>query len=73
MIPAPILFADAAYDRLKPKDKAVYLDFVVEIIRRSDDQEDFHILPRRTFQQTMSNLLDYWRQRTAEGIEQFVR
>ena len=73
MIPAPILFADAAYDRLKPKDKAAYLDFVVEIIRRSDDQEDFHILPRRTFQQTMSNLLDYWRQRTAEGIEQLVR
>lgn len=26
MIPAPILFADAAYDRLKPKDKAAYLN-----------------------------------------------
>lgn len=29
------LFADGAYDRLKSMDKAAYLDFVVEIIRRS--------------------------------------
>src|SRR5688572_17069952 len=31
------LFADSAYDRLKLMDKAAYLDFVIEIIRRSDD------------------------------------
>ena len=30
------LFADGAYDRLKLMDKAAYLDFVVEIIRRAD-------------------------------------
>ena len=30
------LFADRAYDRLKLMDKASYLDFVVEVIRRSD-------------------------------------
>ena len=41
------LFADAAYDRLKLMDKAAYLDFVVEIIRRSDDQKGFEVLPRR--------------------------
>lgn len=41
------LFADAAYDRLKLMDKAAYLEFVVEIIRRSDDQEGFQVLPRR--------------------------
>jgi hypothetical protein len=28
-------------------DKAAYLNFVVEIIRRSDDQKGFYILPRR--------------------------
>lgn len=28
------LFADAAYDRLKLMDKAAWLDFVVEVIRR---------------------------------------
>lgn len=41
------LFADGAYDRLKLMDKATYLDFVVEIIRRSDDQKGFEVLPRR--------------------------
>jgi Transposase DDE domain len=32
-------FSDRAYDRLKLMDKASYLDFVVEAIRRSDDQK----------------------------------
>jgi hypothetical protein len=41
------LFADSAYDRLKLMDKAAYLDFIVEIIRRSDDQKGFQVLPRR--------------------------
>lgn len=31
------LFADGAYDRLKLMDKAIYLDSIVEIIRRRDD------------------------------------
>lgn len=38
---------DGAYDRLKLMDKAAYLDFVVEIIPRSDDQKGFEVLPRR--------------------------
>jgi transposase len=41
------LFADAAYDRLTLMDKAAYLNFVIEIIRRSDQQKGFHVLPRR--------------------------
>ncbi|OBP77870.1 hypothetical protein BAE39_30800 [Mesorhizobium loti] len=41
-------FADGAYDRLKLMNKAADLDFVVEIIRRSDDQKGFQILPRRS-------------------------
>jgi hypothetical protein len=32
------LFADADYDRLKLMDKATYLDFVIEIIHRSEEQ-----------------------------------
>ncbi len=40
------LFADAGYDRTKLMDKAAFLDFVVEIVRRSD-QKGFHVLPRR--------------------------
>jgi hypothetical protein len=41
------LFADGAYDRLELMDKASYLDFVIEVIRRSDQQKDFEVLPRR--------------------------
>lgn len=37
------LSADGAYDRLKLMDKATYLDFVVEIIRRSDAEAETHL------------------------------
>ncbi len=40
-------FADAAYDRLQLMDKAAYLRFVIEIIRRRDGQKGFEVLPRR--------------------------
>ncbi len=39
------LFADGAYDRRQLLDRAAFLDFVVEIVRRTD--RDFKILPRR--------------------------
>jgi putative transposase len=39
------LFADSAYDRGKLMDKAAYLDFVIEVVRRID--AGFKILPRR--------------------------
>lgn len=39
------LFADGAYDRRQLLDKAAFLDFVVEIVRRNDP--GFKILPRR--------------------------
>ena len=41
------LFADGAYDRLQLMDKAAFLDFAIEIIRRSDDQKGFQVPPRR--------------------------
>lgn len=41
------LFADGAYDRLKLMDKASYLDFVVEAVRRCDNRQGFKVLPRR--------------------------
>jgi transposase len=40
------LFAHGAYDRLKLMDKAVYLDSAIEVIRRSDQQAGFKVLPR---------------------------
>lgn len=33
------LFADGAYDRTKLMDRAAFLDFVVEIVRRTDKEE----------------------------------
>ena len=41
------LFADSAYDRGKLMDKAEYLDFVIEVIRRMEGQQGFEVLPRR--------------------------
>jgi len=40
------LFADGAYDRRQMLDKAAFLDFVLEIVRRSD-APGFQVLPRR--------------------------
>jgi putative transposase len=41
------LFADGAYDRTKLMDKAAFLAFVIEIIRRSDTAKGFEALQRR--------------------------
>ena len=41
------LFADSAYDRTKLMDKAAFLDFTIEIIKRSDTAQGFEVLPRR--------------------------
>jgi putative transposase len=41
------LFADAAYDRTMLMDKAAMLDFIVEVVRRLDDQKGFVPLRRR--------------------------
>ncbi|MCA3599270.1 MAG: hypothetical protein IOC64_14280 [Methylobacterium sp.] len=43
------LFAKGAHDRLKPMDEAADPDFVAEIIRRSDRQKGFEVLPRPRF------------------------
>ncbi len=55
------LFADGAHDRLKLMDKANCLDFVVEIIRRSDDQKDFKVLPRRWVVERIFGWMIRWR------------
>ena len=53
------LFADGAYDRLKLMDKAAYLDFVVEVIRRS--QTGFQTLPRRWVVEQTFGWMTRWR------------
>ena len=41
------LFADGAYDRTQLMDKAAFLDFVIEVVRRIDGESGFKVLPRR--------------------------
>ncbi len=41
------LFADGAYDRTALMDKAAFLDFVIEVVRRIEGQQGFEVLPRR--------------------------
>lgn len=42
------LFAGGAYDRCQLLDKAAFLDFVVEVVRRLAAQQSFAPLPRRS-------------------------
>lgn len=56
------LFADAAYDRLKLMDKAAHLDFVLEIIRRSESQKGFEVQPRRWVVERTFGWMTRWRQ-----------
>ena len=55
------LFADGAYDRLKLMDKAAFLDFVIEVIKRSDDQKGFEVLPRRWVVERTFGWMIRWR------------
>lgn len=55
------LFADGAYDRLQLMDKAVYLEFVIEIIRRRDGVKGFEPLPRRWVVERAFGWMTRWR------------
>ena len=55
------LVAAAAYDRLQLMDKATYLRFVIEIIRRRDGQKGFEVLPRRWVVERTFGWMICWR------------
>ena len=55
------LLAEGAKDPLKLMDKAAYLDFVVEVIRRSDTQSGFQTLPRRWIVERTFGWMTCWR------------
>lgn len=55
------LFADGAYDRTKLMDKAAFLDFVIEIVRRIDGEPGFKVLPRRWVVERTFGWLTRWR------------
>src|SRR4029453_4684975 len=55
------LFADGAYDRGKLLDKAAFLDFVIEIVRRTDAEPGFKVLPRRWVVDRTFGWMTRWR------------
>ncbi|KAF2990474.1 hypothetical protein MJC1_02574 [Methylocystis sp. MJC1] len=65
------LFADGAYDRTTLMDKAAYLDFAVEIIRRNDCQKGFEVLPRRWVVERTLGWMVRWR-RLVRDYEQRI-
>lgn len=55
------LFADGAYDRRQLMDKARFLDFVVEVVRRTDHEPGFKVLPRRWVVERSFGWMIRWR------------
>jgi transposase len=55
------LFADAEYARTKLLDKAVFRDFILEIVRRSDTGPGFKVLPRRWVVERTFGWMTRWR------------
>ena len=55
------LFADSAYDRTRLLDKAVFLNFVIEIVRRSDKQVGFEVIARRWVVERTFGWMIRWR------------
>ncbi len=54
-------FADCAYDRTELMDKARFLDFVVEVVRRTDKDPGFKVVPRRSVVERSFGWLVRWR------------
>ncbi len=55
------LFADGAYDRGKLMDKAAFRDFVIEIVRRTDKEPGFKVIPRRWVVERTFGWMVRWR------------
>jgi putative transposase len=55
------MFADGAYDRGKLMDKAAYHDFVIDVVRRTDKDPGFKVLPRRWVVERTFGWMTRWR------------
>ena len=65
------IFADSAYDRGKLMDKAAFLDFVIEIVRKMEGQQGFEVLPRRWVVERTLGWMMRWR-RLVRDYEQRI-
>ncbi len=55
------LFADGAYDRGQLMDKAAFLDFTIEVVKRIEKEEGFKVLPRRWVVERTFAWMTRWR------------
>jgi putative transposase len=55
------LFADGAYDRRTLMDKAAFKDFVIEVVKRIDNEPGFKVLPRRWVVERTFGWMMRWR------------
>jgi transposase len=53
--------AGGAYDRAQLMDKAAFLEFTVEVVRRIEGTEGFHVLPRRWVVERTFGWMTRWR------------
>lgn len=65
------LFADGAYDRTQLMDKAAFLDFTIEVIKRCDTAQGFQVLPRRWVVERTFGWMIRWR-RLVRDYEQRI-
>lgn len=54
-------FADGAYDRCQLLDKAAFLNFVIEVVRRLEGEPGFRVLPRRWVVERTFGWMIRWR------------
>jgi transposase len=54
-------FADGAYDRTRLMDAAEYRDLALEIVRRTDKEPGFKVLPRRWVVERTMGWMTRWR------------
>jgi transposase len=55
------MFADSAYDRRILLNKAAFLDFIVEVVRKIQDRHTFVPLPRRWVVERTFGWMTRWR------------
>jgi putative transposase len=55
------LFADGAYDRTQLMDKAAFLDFTTQVVKRSDTAKGFEVIPRRWVVECTFAWMTRWR------------
>jgi transposase len=66
------LFADGAYDRTRLMDATAYRDFVLEIVRRTDKETGFKVVPRRWVVERTFGWMTRWKHLVRDYSEAMI-